>query len=99
MARLARLVSTGKNCDTYVHVYSKVAGYKDDYHLSKRLHRKKLIDLIEFYSSAYCCDVVSFCIMGTHYHLILKFHKYYEMNKAEIMRACSNIRDSSRVPT
>ncbi len=86
MARLARMVSTGNNCDNYVHVYSKVAGYKDDYHLAKPCNRKKLIDLIKFYGSAYCCEVVSFSIMGTHYHLILKFHKFYKMDRAELRR-------------
>ena len=52
--------------------------------MSKTLNRKHLIDLIRFYASAYCCEVVAFSIMGTHYHLVLKFEKERKMGFSEL---------------
>ncbi len=84
MARLSRFKVTEE--DAWYHLYSRVAGVRDDYVLSNALVQRKLIDMIQHFSSAYYCQVASYSIMGSHYHLIAHFEAPREIDFAELQR-------------
>ena len=41
---------------------------------------RRLIQIVEHYSTIYFCDVASFCVMGNHYHLVVKFDRIREVD-------------------
>ena len=87
MARMARFKVSQQ--EAWYHLYSRICGSKDDYPLMEPSSRKRLIDLIHHYSSVYFCEVSTFCIMGNHYHLVLKFDKPFEVEADELKRRAS----------
>ena len=71
MPRMRRLkVMDGEG---WYHVYSRTACEKGVYPLDKDLCRQRFIQFLKYYSRAYFCDVAAFCVMGNHYHIVLKF--------------------------
>ena len=84
MARMRRLkVVDGEG---WYHVYSRAACEKGVYPLEKELCRKKFITFLKYYSRAYFCDVAAFCIMGNHYHMLLKFDFPRKLPKEELWK-------------
>ena len=82
MARMRRLkVIDGEG---WYHVYSRAACEKGVYPLEKELCRKKFIQFLKYYSRAYFCDIAAFCIMGNHYHIVLKFDIPRKLPKEEL---------------
>ena len=82
MARMRRLkVEDGEG---WYHVYSRAACEKGFYPLEKDICRHKFISLIKYYSRAYFCDIAAFCIMGNHYHMVLKFDMPREVTNEEL---------------
>jgi putative transposase len=82
MARMRRLkVVDGEG---WYHVYSRAACEKGVYPLEKELCRKKFVQFLKYYSRAYFCDVAAFCIMGNHYHIVLKFDIPRKLSKEEL---------------
>jgi len=71
MARKPRLKVEG--VEAWYHVRGQVAGSKTDFLLAHEGCQIMLMNIIKFYEKAYFCDVASYSIMGTHYHLIIKF--------------------------
>jgi putative transposase len=57
----------------WYHVYSRAACERGVYPLENELCRRHFITLLKYYSRAYFCDIAAFCIMGNHYHLVVKF--------------------------
>ncbi|MCF7982597.1 MAG: hypothetical protein K9K86_11490 [Pseudomonadales bacterium] len=84
MARQRRLKGVGGG--GWYHLYCKAAGGKGEFPLAKLLHRRKLIALMRFYTAAFCCEPVAFCVMGNHYHLIVEFDKRRKLSRGELMR-------------
>ena len=83
MARMRRLkVEDGE--EGWYHVYSRAACEKGVYPLDKDICRRKFISLIKYYSRAYFCEIAAFCIMGNHYHMVLKFEVSRELSKDEL---------------
>ena len=82
MARRPRLKFT--NCDTWYHLYSRVAGHRGEYPLLEGMARRHLIETIKHFSSIYFCQVAGFSIMGNHYHLVLKFEAEREVGHDEL---------------
>lgn len=65
---------------------TRVAGGLNDFPLMQLEARRKLLDMIDLYTRAYACVVVSFQIMGTHYHLILWMEKFRTLSRDELLR-------------
>jgi hypothetical protein len=82
MARMARFKVSDD--DAWYHIHSRMAGYRGDYSLSERLPRRRLIELIEHYVTAYFREVSSFCVMGTHYHIVARFTKPTQVTREEL---------------
>lgn len=85
MARISRM-KVKYDKEGWYHVYCKVAADKDVFPLERRNCRKKLLSLIQFYAKAYFCDIVAFCIMGNHYHLIVRFDNKHTVGKDVLMQ-------------
>ena len=68
----------------WYHVYSRTACDKGVYPLDKELCRQKFVQFLKYYSRAYFCDVAAFCVMGNHYHIVLKFEIPRKLSKEEL---------------
>ena len=68
----------------WYHVYSRAACEKGVYPLEKELCRRKFVSLMKYYSKAYFCDIAAFCVMGNHYHMVLKFELPRKLTKEEL---------------
>ena len=87
MSRLARFKI--RDNEAWYHVYSRMAAMKGEYLLENPLCQRQLIDMIKHFSKVYVCEVASFCVMGNHYHLVVKFEKERELSRDELIdRAC-----------
>ena len=82
MARMRRLkVVDGEG---WYHVYCRTACEKGVYPLEKELCKKKFVSLMKYYSRAYFCNIAAFCVMGNHYHIVLKFEIPRKLSKEEL---------------
>jgi len=45
---------------------------------------RRLIQTIEHYSAIYFCEVAAFCVMGNHYHLVVKFDQPRQVTREEL---------------
>jgi len=88
MPRLARLKLPDR--DTWYHLHSRIAGHRGEYVLDDELCRRRLIAIVEHYSSIYFCHVAAFCVMGNHYHLVLRFEAQRDVSR-ENLRARAQI--------
>jgi REP element-mobilizing transposase RayT len=68
----------------WYHVFSRAACEKGVYPLDKELCRRHFMTLIKYYSRAYFCDIAAFCIMGNHYHLVVKFDIPRKLSQEEL---------------
>ncbi len=84
MARIARYKVTDQ--DAWYHLYSRIAGYKGEYKLSKPLVTNKLIDMIRHFGKVYFCEIAAFCTLGNHYHAVCKFECAREVSRTELRR-------------
>ncbi len=82
MPRLGRL-KYDEN-DAWYHVYSRVAAHKGEYPLSKPIPMRRLIQIIEHFTAIYFCEAAAFCIMGNHYHLVVKFDRLRQVSREEL---------------
>jgi hypothetical protein len=69
MARIPRMVITGE--PTVYHIISRTA--LDGFVLGD-VEKEFLLNLIKRLSSVYFAEVLGFCIMGTHLHLLCRMH-------------------------
>ncbi len=73
MARLSRIkIEEG---GAYYHLCGRVAGIKGEYPLDSKRCRRQLVAFIKFFSRVYCVDILGFCIMSSHVHLVVKAGK------------------------
>ena len=82
MARLSRLKLEGHEC--WYHVYSKITGDKDSFPLHDESSSRKLIDIIQHFSKGYFCEVAAFCVMGNHYHIVVRFDEPRPLEMKEL---------------
>jgi len=82
MARLARIKFSDR--DTWYHLYSRIAGHREEYPLHEGVVRRRLVETIKHFSSIYFCQVAAFSVMGNHYHLVLKFEAEREISREEL---------------
>ncbi|SPD73268.1 conserved hypothetical protein [uncultured Desulfobacterium sp.] len=81
MPRIARLVVKGEQ--TVYHVISRTAldGYVID-----DVEKEFLLKLIKRLSLIYFAEVIGFCLMGSHFHLLVRMHPGEEYPDDEIKR-------------
>src|SRR5210317_313266 len=84
MARMARFKIS--DVEAYYHVHSRTVGIPGEFNLSNPLAQRKLLDSIKHYSQAYFVEIAGFCVMGNHYHLILKCEASREVGIDELKR-------------
>jgi putative transposase len=94
MARMRRLKV--ENQEGWYHVYSRTACEKGVYPLEKELCRKKFISLMRYYSRAYFCDITAFCVMGNHYHMVLRFDTPRKLSKEELRERALRLYPNSK---
>ena len=96
MPRLARVkMETG---GAYYHVYSRTAGLKGEFPLDSKLCRRKMIDLVEYFSRVYCCSILGFSVMGNHYHIVLYFDEYQKMSKEALWTRAALLYPETTIP-
>jgi putative transposase len=82
MPRIGRVKST--ETDAWYHLYSRIAAHKGVYPLSEAVPTRRLIDLIKHFSTIYFCEVAAFCVMGNHYHLVVRFDALRDVSREEL---------------
>lgn len=84
MPRQARLrIAEG---DGYYHLYCRTTGGKFDMPFSREGASERFADLLKFYSGAYYCQVLAWCVMGNHYHLVMRFDGQEARSRRDLMR-------------
>ena len=63
--------------------------------ISDAVPTRRLIQTIEHFSAIYFCEVAAFCVMGNHYHLVVKFEGLREVGRAELRTRSSTERKAS----
>ena len=86
MARVARVKHDG---GAFYHVCSRTAGPIGEYPLDHPKVRRRIVEFIRLFAKVYCCDVLGFCVMGNHYHLIVRMHEPKTLSRAELKRRAS----------
>lgn len=84
MARLARVKV--KNEIAWYHVCSRVAGWIDWYPMDDPVAKEKFLSMLQKYLQVFCCEAAAFCLMGNHYHLVLRFQPFRPLPKKELLR-------------
>ena len=82
MPRLPRL-KIEDAAATY-HLSARTDARRGEYPLSDPVMAEKLVDLIEFYTTAYYCHVEAYIVMGNHYHLIVHFEEPRPVGRKEL---------------
>ncbi|MCW7077498.1 MAG: transposase, partial [Candidatus Syntrophoarchaeum sp.] len=81
MPRIARLIV--KDEEAVYHVMSRTAL---DGFVMGDVEKDFLLDLIKRLSSVYFTEVLGFCLMGNHFHLLVRMRPGKEFSKTEIRR-------------
>ena len=81
MPRIARLVVKGE--PAVYHVVSRTA--LDGFVLGD-VEKEYLLELIKRLSAIYFAEVLGFCVMGTHFHLVVRIHPGEQYDDEEIKR-------------
>ncbi|HHQ49025.1 MAG TPA: hypothetical protein ENK19_09120, partial [Acidobacteria bacterium] len=82
MARVARFKISG--AEAWYHVHSHISGCRGEFPLSEKAVTRRLIGLIEHFTSIYFCEVAAFCVMGNHYHLVVRFDAPRPVRREEL---------------
>ena len=82
MPRLRRLKF--EEDDAWYHLYSRIAAHKGEYPLSEPAPMRRLLQIIEHFSAIYFCEVAAYCVMGNHYHLIVKFDRLRPVSRRDL---------------
>jgi len=58
-----------------------------------------LLQLIKHFSSVYFCEILGYCLMGNHFHIVLRMHPGEEYSDDEIRDryACYYIKDKTKI--
>ncbi len=84
MARMPRLKLPDR--ESWYHISAYVAEYVGKYPLAQKGAREKLLEIIRHYVEVYFCCLAGYCILGNHYHSILKFEKERSVPREELKR-------------
>jgi REP element-mobilizing transposase RayT len=89
MPRLSRFKVEGGAA--WYHLHARAAGRSGEFPLADAICRRKLLDLMKFYERAYLCVVAAFCVMGNHWHLVMRFDEPRKLSPAELLRRARSI--------
>ena len=81
MPRIARLKIKGE--PTVYHVISRTA--LDGFVLGD-VEKEFLLNLIKRLSKVYFAEVLGFCLMGNHFHLLIRMHPGHDISDEEIKK-------------
>ena len=79
MPRTSRMIIDGEKA--VYHVMSRTA--LDGFPL-KDIEKDFLLDLIKRFSSLYLVEILGFCIMGNHFHLLVKMFPEYKFTDEDL---------------
>ncbi len=82
MARTARWKVTG--VEAWYHVHARIAGHRGEFPLSQAAVTRKLVEILEHFTTIYFCQVAAFAVMGNHYHLVLRFDPERPVSRQEL---------------
>jgi putative transposase len=76
--------------DAFYHIFCKISGPKADYYpfTDKPVNRDKFIQLLNHFSQAYFCQLITYCVMGNHYHIVIRFDEATPKSRQEL-EACA----------
>ncbi len=83
MPRMPRVLADGQ---ADYHVYNRLAGSPHYFPFRDRRLRQKLLQIIRFYVTGYCCRLASTTVMDNHYHLVLNMQAYRRLSLAQLQR-------------
>jgi putative transposase len=68
------------------HIFCKVAGPKEDFYplTDDPNNRDKFIQLLHHFSQAYRCDLITYCVMGNHYHIVIRFNEQTQLSRQDL---------------
>jgi putative transposase len=84
MARLARFKLDDQ--EAWYHLHCRISGGRGDYPLSQRAPTRKLIELMEHFIGIYFCDIAAFCIMGNHFHVVVRVENLRDLTPAQLRK-------------
>ena len=96
MARLPR-IKVKQTCAWY-HLYARVAGPLGSFPLQHPAAHRKLIEIIRFYLSGYCCQLAAFCVMGNHYHLVVHFEAFRPLSRSTLAAKAHHFYSQTQQP-
>ncbi len=81
MPRIARMLNGGEQ--TVYHIISRTA--LDGFPFGD-IEKEELVKIIKKFSIIYFVGIFGFCIMGNHFHLLLKMYPGHEFSDEEIKK-------------
>ncbi len=81
MPRIARMLNGGEQ--TVYHVISRTA--LDGFPFGD-IEKEELVKIIKKFGIIYFVDIFGFCIMGNHFHLLIKMYPDHEFSDEEIQK-------------
>ena len=92
MARIRRLVDNSQ--PSVYHVMSRTA--LDGFPLGDA-EKDKLVELIKVYSKLYLVDVIGFCIMGNHFHLMVRVYPEDHFSDEELLKKVNSFYKGEKI--
>jgi REP element-mobilizing transposase RayT len=88
--RMARLLD--ESGEAWYHVYNRLACDKSSMPLRDQPEAAvQLMRFIDFYTSAYRCEVATYTVMGNHYHLIVRMEPYRKLSREALQEHAQQI--------
>jgi putative transposase len=85
--------------DAFYHIFCKVAGPKADYYplTDDPAKRDKFIQLLNHFSQAYYCQLITYCVMGNHYHIVIRFDQSSQKTRQDLEARASLLYPNNEV--
>lgn len=74
------------NSTAWYHLYARVAGRVKAFPLDHPAAHRKLLQIIRFYIGGYGCQLAGFCVMGNHYHLVVRMERFRSLSRQELQQ-------------
>ncbi|MEF3169453.1 MAG: transposase [Deltaproteobacteria bacterium] len=84
MARTRRMKANGE--EAYYHVVSRTVG--GEFYLGE-VEKEKLLEVIRTYGRLYFVEILGFCLMSNHFHLVVKTQRFEDVTDAQIVERVS----------
>jgi len=94
MARRTRMKL--EEAEAWYHIHARTAGCKGEFPLDDKSCREELIALLRRYGFLYQCDIAAFCVMGNHYHAVVRFDEFKTLSRGRLMNIALGFYPDSR---